>query len=123
MTGTAEQITCFIQADNPLKEENGRQRYNDLVSALVLVLVHLRDTGAAAFDIDSIQNNMQLDLICALILRTDIPGDVLQPLRHYVSNLPRKSGTDTHPGDLDTKSYEIHGFLTMKLLNYLPDLP
>jgi len=96
------------------------------VSALMKVLVYMRDKGKILLDANSIRNYFELNRLEAIAMDKMFPRDnqepvsladapdlILEPLKNYVKNLP---GYDpSKKGKQGSQVLEQHGFITMQL--------
>lgn len=95
-------------------------RARTFITALVRVLVWMRDQGEITMYVDEIRDYMELPKLVKLISREDIPESAKAALTNYVVNLPgmdAKSLEDlknNRPLQQQTV-YEQHGFITMQL--------
>ena len=86
------------------------------MSALMRVLVSLRDSRKLLLDVDAIRKHFELEKITELVLRDDVPEKEMAGLRDYLYNLPGyKKPTPQDPSpEQDFGVYEQHGFITMQ---------
>lgn len=91
-------------------------RASVFISALLKVLVYLRDQGQLLLDIDVIRKHFMLEKVIELSFRTDIPEQYIDGLRQYTVNLPGfKVPTAAKPNPKQDESVgEQHGFITMQ---------
>lgn len=91
-------------------------RASVFMSALLKVLVYLRDQGQLLLDIDAIRKHFVLDKIIELSFRNDIPEHYVDGLRQYVINLPGfKAPTAKQPNPKQEETVgEQHGYITMQ---------
>jgi hypothetical protein len=88
-----------------------------LLERLTPVLVHLRQQGAITLSAQTMQGWLALDRIQKLCQRSDVPENLLAPLRQYVKNLPdfttwQRLAEDEKPF---APAQEHHSFLAMQL--------
>jgi len=96
------------------------------VSALMKVLVYMRDKGKILLDANSIRNYFELNRLEAIAMDKMFPRDnqepvsladapdlILEPIKNYIKNLP---GYDpSKKGKQGSQVLEQHGFITMQL--------
>lgn len=86
------------------------------MSALMRVLVSLRDSGKILLDVETIRTYFELPRLEALIKREDIPEIAKAGLKDYVFNLPGyKKPTPQNPViEQEFDVLQQHGFITMQ---------
>jgi len=96
------------------------------VSALMKVLVYMRDKGKILLDANSVRNYFELTRLEAIAMDkmfprdnqepvslADAPDVILEPIKNYIKNLP---GYDpSKKGKQGSQVLEQHGFITMQL--------
>lgn len=129
--------TFFLQADAPsiteflvrLMGESGadnamwKERAISLISAVVLALVHVRGHDGLHIDGKVISEYLNLDKICQLSQRPDLPQETLYSVKSYLRSLP---GYQEHASKQNQTVFEHHGYLQMqftRLLKLLEDQP
>lgn len=103
------------------------------VEALMRVLVTMRDSGHILLDANVIRNYFILERLESIVLDKSFPRDeqepvsleglpdtVLQPIRHYLMNLP--GYVPAKKGKQVSQVYEQHGFITMQLTRVFTSL-
>lgn len=103
------------------------------VEALMKVLVAMRDMGHILLDANVIRNYFILERLESIVLDKSFPRDdqeavsleslpdaVLQPIRHYLMNLP--GYVAAKKGKQVSQVYEQHGFITMQLTRVFTSL-
>lgn len=104
-------------------------RARSFITALVRVLVWMRDRGEINMYIDEIRDHFELGKLAKLVGRKDVPDGVMAGLKNYVVNLP---GMDDNTlkslqagRQIQSQTvYEQHGYITMQLtetMNLLAD--
>ena len=90
-----------------------------LISAIMLALVHLRETSGLLLDVDVIRDYLLLDNIQKLSKRHDLPIHVLQAVKAYLRSLPGYQ--EAAPKQSETV-LDQHGFLQMQFTRILGSL-
>lgn len=88
-------------------------RAASFMTALIRVLVSLRDSNKILLDVDTIRNFFELSECEKLIKRKDIPESDLAGLKHYVLNLP---GYNVEDDEQEFDVLQQHGFITMQFI-------
>lgn len=119
-SGTADSLTELIVSLLPSGGGDGmwKGRAAVFMSALMRVLVALRNERKIMLDVDAIRSHFALDKLEELLARDDIEEKDKKGLRDYVWNLPGYVKPDpAQPNkkiEQDFGVYEQHGFITMQ---------
>jgi intracellular multiplication protein IcmO len=97
-------------------------RASALLAAVLQTLVYMRDSGEINMDVSTIRESLPLDRILELAQRDDLPEHANTLLKKYLLELPGYSEEDAISGQLSSKCYEQHGYLTMQLSEVLSEL-
>jgi intracellular multiplication protein IcmO len=117
-SGSADSLTELIVSLLPDGGGDGmwKGRAAVFMSALMRVLVNLRDNRKILLDVDQIRKHFSLEKITELCFRDDIEPKHKAGLEEYLFNLPGyKKPTPQEPNpEQDFGVYEQHGFITMQ---------
>lgn len=117
-SGSADSLTELIVSLLPDGGGDGmwKGRAAVFMSALMRVLVNLRDNRKILLDVNAIRQHFSLEKITELCYRDDIDPKHKAGLEEYLFNLPGyKKPTPQEPNpEQDFGVYEQHGFITMQ---------
>lgn len=117
-SGSADSLTELIVSLLPDGGSDGiwKGRAAVFMSALMRVLVSLRDQRKLLLDVDTIRQHFSLEKITELVYRDDVGDKQKAGLREYLFNLPGyKKPTAQEPNpEQEMGVYEQHGFITMQ---------
>jgi hypothetical protein len=118
---TALQISQYIRFcldhAKPTDEDFWLNRAGSMATALTEALVALRDFGSERLSADTFRNHHHLDAFVALSLDDRLPDRATEKLKLYLEHLPGYSKEDALAGSLSPKCYQVHGHVTMLLMN------
>lgn len=117
-SGSSEELTELIVSLLPDGGGDGmwKGRAAIFMSALMRVLVAMRNDNKILLDVNAIRKYFNLDILMELIQRKDIKEKSLEGLKEYIENLPgfvKPTKKDPNPKQ-DFGVYEQHGFITMQ---------
>lgn len=122
--GSGEQLRSLIVG---LMRDGGgddmwKGRASAMLGGLLKALTHMRDKGEINLDVETVRDYLPLDRIVELAQRTDIKDSALAAIKKYLGELPGYSEEDAIMGQIQSKAYEQHGYLTMQLTEVMADM-
>lgn len=126
-------VSLMAQATHTPDGDMWKGRAISFVEALMKVLVYMRDKGKILLDANTVRNYFMLDRLETIAIDrmfpreglepvslADAPETVLQPILHYVLNLPGYN--KEKKGKQVSQVLEQHGFITMQLTRVFTSL-
>lgn len=123
--GTGEQLRSMIvglMRDSGGDGDMWKGRASAMLGGLLKTLTYLRDIGEINLDVELIRSYLPLDKIVELAARTDIKPSKIAPIKKYLLELPGYTDEDALMGQIQSKAYEQHTYLTMQLTEVMADL-
>lgn len=126
-------VSLMDASSNTPDGDMWKGRAISFVEALMKILVYMRDEGKILLDANSIRNYFELSRLEAIVVDkmfprdnqepvslADAPSVVMEPLHHYVINLPGYN--KAKKGQQVSQVLEQHGFITMQLTRVFTSL-
>ncbi len=126
-------VSLMDSSSNTPDGDMWKGRAISFVEALMKILVYMRDEGKILLDANSVRNYFELSRLEAIVVDkmfprddqepvslADAPSVVMEPLQHYVNNLPGYN--KAKKGQQVSQVLEQHGFITMQLTRVFTSL-
>ncbi len=121
--GSGDFICSLITSMMPEVSGDGaqwREKAVGMIEALVRVLVYMRFKGEIIIDPGTIRDHISLNKVVGLAQRSDLPDDVIKPIRSYLDNLPGfNMGQFIKSGKIGEETKRQHDYLSSQFTKLL----